>query len=118
MLYHNCKNHGEVYLDMRDKVLLLARHFAIRPDGIKPSNAIVYNVENLVKPEFYCISCGNKIEAEEILVKCQMCGENFALEKIYKVSEVGGFYCKEHCEEYFPGKRKWNLSSIFSKFAE
>ena len=116
MLYHNCNKHGVVYLDVSGKIKLLSKIFAIRPDGIKPSNAIVYDSGNVNAPEFFCSECKKTIKKEEISVKCQMCGKDFSLDEVYKVSEVGGVYCLEHCEEYFLGRRKWKLSTIFSKY--
>lgn len=117
MLYHTCKEHGEVYIDLSNRMRLLARCIGIRPDGIKPSSIIMQNTEKVVEPQFYCVSCEHPIPLQEIVCKCQMCGNDFSLDGVYKISEVGGIYCKSCSETYYKDFRKYVMSKIISKFS-
>ncbi len=118
MLFHTCKEQGEVFIDLSSRLHLLAKFTAIRVDGIRPSNVIMQEVINKDnEPEYYCSSCNKKVDVDSLNCICQMCGHSHSLSDLYKVSDVGGIYCKKCSEEYFPDKRRYILSKIMSKFA-
>lgn len=119
MFYHNCKNHGQIYFDLSEKIRMLSRTVGISQNGLKISTVSVVEmpVENS-QPKPLCIECNKIIPSTEIVSYCGMCQTEFDLENLYKIAEVGSIYCENCAREFYPDKRKYKLSIIVNKVSE
>ena len=119
MFYHNCKKHGHIYFDLSEKIRMLARVVGISQNGLKISTVSVTEMptENS-QPKPLCIECNKTVSYEEIVSHCGMCQEEFDLNHLYRIAEVGSIYCENCAREYYPDKRRYKLSAIVTKVSE
>jgi hypothetical protein len=120
MFYHNCDKHGQVFFDFSKSIKMLARTVGLTTAGIKVSDVLVSEIGaiNSTSPEFYCADCNTDVDINSVTCVCGMCREFFPLDQLYKIAEVGSIYCSSCAEEFFPQKRRYNLKTIVSKFAD
>ena len=75
MFYHNCKNHGQIYFDLSEKIRMLSGTVGISQNGLKISTVSVVEmpVENS-QPKPLCIECNKIIPSTEIVSYCGVLG--------------------------------------------
>lgn len=120
MFHHNCRDHGMIYLDFSKTIKMLARTVGLTTNGIKVSDVLVSETGAVTSstPEFYCVDCNTNVPIDSVQCICGMCREFFPVDQLYKIAEVGSIYCGNCAEEYYHGKRRYNLKAIISRFAE
>jgi len=109
-MYHKGCNH-EVTCDSQ---IHCFSSFNITDSGIKPIFSSV-EVKEKDKIIFLCEPCDKFLEKEDIIDYCSHCQEEFDVDKLFKVRNIGGIYCNECRKTHFEGKKYQVVSNLLDR---
>ena len=113
MIYHD-KCNSPVLLDVSGLYSLIGP-CQITDSGIVVSTADVVRKNNS-EVKFFCSSCKNTVEIEDLYILCSDCGVILKVSEAFKVKSMGGLYCLEHAKQYAQSPSDIiNVLSVISK---
>jgi len=111
MFYHN-KCQKEVFATGFANIYF---QVGVTDKGIK---IIVGDIFESQEPEisFSCVHCREEnLPLSEINSICSHTRKFLPITELYKITNVGGFYCKEAIDELFPDRRRLTLQNLLRK---
>lgn len=114
MIHQDCK--GTVFVDVTSSYKLLAQVIQNKEsNGLRTTEIHVYNTkETCSELIFWCVSCDEQVNLDDVEVSCRNCGEPMTIEVGQVALDTGGIWCEDCIQSKCIGEGCIPLSNIYA----